>query len=200
MISYYGLDFETSGTDPWGSAVPIQIGIAGRDGFDVEYLIGGWDWNEYEWNEQSETIHHISRDELQAAAPVWQVDIIAASELLRHRSSSRMFTVIVGWNVAGFDRQFITRWMPNLNRCLSYRTVDLNAIVFALADDEAGYERIKKASKRYAADELSKFGMEENWHSALYDAQAALCSFEYLKGLDGAKHVLYATPGMSLID
>jgi oligoribonuclease (3'-5' exoribonuclease) len=176
MIHYYGLDFETSGTDPWGDAVPIELGISTGDK-DIEYRIGGWDWNQFTWSPESEAIHGITQKDLESELPAWTVDILAAADIVK-LGGSRMFTVIVGWNVAGFDRQFITRWMPNLNRCLSYRTVDLNALVFGLAgDDEGEYVRIRKASKSYAADQLHY----ENWHSALYDAKAALYSFDYLR-------------------
>jgi len=181
-VKYIGLDFETSGTDPWGDAVPIQIGIASHS-LDADYdsLIGGWDWNEITWSEESEKIHGITKDRLASADPVWKVDILAAARLIEYGDlRSRMFNVAVGWNVAGFDRQFVTRWMPNLNRLLSYRTVDLNALVFALVQSEREYADVKRASKEYAAEKISDGG---DWHDAYFDAIAALYSFEYLRGL-----------------
>lgn len=177
-IEYIGLDFETSGTDPWGKAAPIQIGLA-TNYWVYETLIGGWDWNEYEWNEESEAIHEISRARLEDKQPVWKIDIQLSSFLIDMLSSNRMWNVTVGWNVAGFDRQFITRHFPNTNRLLSYRTVDLNALVFSLAgNDEGKFQKIKRASKRYAAERLGTD--DEQWHDALYDARAALASFDYL--------------------
>jgi hypothetical protein len=182
MIRYIGLDFESSGTDPWGNHVPIQLGIAAElvDGHGMEYveLIGKWDWSQYEWSAEAADVHKIDRDLLNSAYPAWQVDIVAAAILLDEGlGSSRMWNVIVGWNVAGFDRQFITRWFPNLNRILSYRTVDLNAIVFSMAEgEEKEYNKIKKAAKNYAQEKLGG----DAWHNALFDAKAALLSFEYL--------------------
>lgn len=176
-IRYIGLDFETSGTDPWGDAVPIQLGMWAAD---VPFArdIGRWDWSEFTWSEESFAIHGITKEVLASAPPVWQVDIRAANFLLDRDMGSRMWNVIVGWNVAGFDRQFITRWMPNLNRLLSYRTVDLNALVFAKAgDNEGAYQDIKVHAKGYAAD---KIGGPENWHDAAYDARAAIYSLEFL--------------------
>ena len=177
-IKYIGLDFETSGTDPWGDSVPIQIGIATEDDKTFVANIGRWDWNTYTWSYTSQSIHGITRETLAAARPVWEVDILAAAWMLETVSGSRMFTIPVGWNVAGFDRQYITRWMPNLNRILSYRTVDLNAVVFAQATNEQHYKSLKDKSKAYAAEQIEG---ETAWHDALYDARAALHSFNYLR-------------------
>lgn len=189
-----GLDFETSGTDPWGSAAPIQIGIAhdNLDYPDAKYgymvkKVGGWDFtNEYEWSEVSESIHGITREELDRAEPAWKVDVRLASLLLDH-VGSRMWNIAVGWNVAGFDRQFITRHFPNLNRILSYRTIDLNALVFDQAirlnpkNPEGPYKGIKREVKEYAAEQI---GGDNNWHDAGYDALASLHALDYLQGRD----------------
>lgn len=81
-----------------------------------------------------------------------------------------------------YDRQFVTRWMPNLNRLLSYRSVDLNTLIFARAgDNEEKYNGIKKAAKKWAQAQLSEGGTKEEWHDGLYDAKAALKVLEYLR-------------------
>lgn len=177
-IKYIGLDFEASGTDPWGGNVPIQIGIA-TPTQDIQYLIGGWDWNKWVWSIAAEEIHGYSQGDLAQELPVWKVDVLCAAAMIPE-SRSRMFTVMVGWNVAGYDRQFITRWMPNLNKLFSYRTVDLNALVFSLAgDSEKAYIGIKSAAKDYAVEAIEG---DHNWHDALYDAKASLAAFKYLTG------------------
>lgn len=171
--------------------MPIQIGIAGgdrpdgTDAWEFCSLIGQWDWREWEWNEEAARVHGISQEDLEDAQPVWKVDILAAATLLKQGVGQRMFNIAVGWNVGSFDRQFITRWFPNMNRILSYRVVDLNTLCFALAGgEEAEFERIKKRAKKYAAERLGG----EGWHDALFDAKAALFAFEALKmmmrGLD----------------
>lgn len=182
-IRYIGLDFEATGSDPWKGNVPIQIGLTtGYD--DYVSLIGGWgifgaQTSQYEWSEEAFGVHGITREEVYAAPPVWVVDIEAAAFLIDQVGyKNRMFTVPVGWNVAGYDRQFITRWMPNLDRLLSYRTVDLNALVFAKAGgDEGAYVGWKKQAKDYAE---ARVGGKR--HNALVDARAALYEFEFLSG------------------
>lgn len=185
-IRYIGLDFESSGSDPWGKHVPIQIGMAvhgsGRvdqepsDDRTFESLIGGWgtfgaQTSQYEWSEEAYKVHGIEKEAVYAAPPVWAVDIQAAAWLLNlYGHGNRMWNITVGWNVAGFDRQFITRWFPNLNKLLSYRTVDLNALVFARAKTEVEYNKLKGQAKAYA----DKFNPAGKRHDALVDAKAAL--------------------------
>lgn len=190
-IQYIGMDFESSGHDPWGRHVPIQIGMVVKPDKEwgpwfYESLIGGWQFdncndpvNNWVWSEKAFGVHGIAKESLKDAPPVWAVDIEAAAWLIRavgHRNS--MFNITVGWNVAGFDRQFVTRWMPNLNRLLSYRTLDLGAVVFARAGTEKrAYANYKKAAKAYADSKLGP----EGHHNALRDARAALLELEWLR-------------------
>lgn len=182
-----GLDFETTGTDPWGDppAAPIQLGIyVPSADLRMEYLIGGWDWKVYEWNEVSESIHGFTRAEIDKAEPVWKVDIRMAAQLL-DVLGGRMFNVPVGWNVGSFDRQFITRHMPLLNRLLSYRSLDLNSAIFAVAKDEKEFNAIKNASKQYAEAKMKEEGDTVRWHHALTDAVASIHSLEYIRSKYG---------------
>jgi len=188
MIHYIGLDFEATGSEPWGSDLPIEIGISswgGETGFDVnlESRIGGWQWGtDGEWNDRTVPIHHIEPADLVKAPPVWQVDITMAAALLRQGLGSRMWNIVVGWNVAGYDRQFITRWFPNLNRLFSYRTLDLNAVIYSKVEDEKGYEALKREAKSYAQERMTVVGATGDWHSALYDARASMYALEFLRG------------------
>ena len=99
---------------------------------------------------------------------------------------------MVGWNVAGFDRRFLRRQLPLLNGVFSYRTLDLNAVVFAMT--EAGmhaptgrawtYDRLKRDVKTHAADYARTIlGYEEAWHAAGYDALCSLLAYERLRSL-----------------
>lgn len=180
MITYIGMDFEASGTNPWGMHVPIQLGFALSHDREAESLIGGWNWNEWEWQEEAFGVHGITKDRLLGAPRVADADILLAASLLNMgvKSKERMWNVPVGWGVAGYDQQFITRWFPCLRRLLSRRSVDLNALTYSLAgESEREYGNIKKRVKRETAESL----MSEDWHDALYDAKAALVSYDILK-------------------
>lgn len=185
-IQYVGCDFETTGTDPWGLAAPIQIGLALPSGYKRTELIGKWKWDEYEWNEVSESIHKIPQAEIDKARPAWQVDILLAADLLTQlKKADRMWTVAVGWNVGGFDRQFITRHFPALNKVLSYRCADLNSAIFALVGtSEKDYAKLKEEAKAFAASKLKEENLrlmiDVGPHDAGYDAREALWAFYYL--------------------
>ena len=178
-----GLDFEASGSDPWQKHVPIQIGVALEDGSEFESLIGGWRWHEFEWSQEAEGVHSITQAELEQAEPAWKVDIRLAAWLL-DRVGSRMWNIPVGWNVAGYDRQFITRWMPNVNRLLSYRSIDLGALCFMLGKGESGYNRYKREAKEYSLEKMQL--AEDAFHNALVDARSALYCYEYLRDRCGS--------------
>lgn len=186
-IVLLGLDFETTGTDPWGDppAAPIQIGIfVPHANLRLEYLIGKWDWEEYEWSAISESIHGFSQDEIDKAEPAWKVDARIASQLF-DVLGSRMFNVPVGWNVASFDRQFVIRHMPLLNQLLSYRSLDLNSAIFTIAKDEGEFNKIKVASKKYAEAKMKAEGDNVRWHHALTDAVASIYALDYIRSLYG---------------
>lgn len=189
MIRLIGLDFESSGANPWGESAPIQIGMnvwasSTEKPFDSSFrsFIGGWDFrNEWEWNEEAFGVHGIPQDRLEKAPRIHEVDVRAATWMYDNdMGTRRMWNVIVGWNVGGFDRQFVTRHMPNLNRLLSYRTLDLNAVVFSLAGgSELKFKKIKGAAKEYADNRIG----ECMRHDALTDARAALYEYEFLQDL-----------------
>jgi DNA polymerase III epsilon subunit-like protein len=197
-----GLDFETSGTDHEESA-PIQIGLANRDGEVMVSLVGGWKWlgewrgmeKAYEWNERSFEIHRIERDRLASAPPAAEVDREAARFVTSSYKGVRSnWVVAVGWNVAGFDLPFLRKHFPKTQRNMSYRSIDLNAIVFAVTESgltrptgEAWtYKALKGFVKNAAAERVaaeSDFFDGAEWHDAGYDALASLYAYDALRGV-----------------
>lgn len=190
-----GLDFETSGTDPWHECYPIQLGIyiANTDeqkAFFVEPVFElnmyiSWDWNLFKWDEDSEAVHGISKSSLQGHYNVKHTDIVAAASLIQSGLlGARMNNLIVGWNVGSFDRQIISRWFPALDSVLSRRTIDLNSLCFerSYAGGDKSFKKLKRRAKEYAEEKLSIYlpHYEGSWHDALYDAAAAVYSFEFL--------------------
>lgn len=178
-MKFVGVDLETSGTDH-ETTVPIQFGYAEYGGVPKSWYIGGWDWNEWEWNETAASVHNIPKNVLQIAPTASTVDPVIAHYLARRIPEGQSYCMI-GWNVAGFDRPFIEKHLPLTFAQFSYRTIDLNAICFALAiPKERSYDRIKKESKDYALVRIGDVA-EESWHDAGFDALAAVYSYEYLR-------------------
>jgi DNA polymerase III epsilon subunit-like protein len=183
-MKFVGVDLETSGIDH-KTSVPIQFGIAFQ-GINTWYAWDiGWDWNQWEWNEEAAAIHNISKYRLEKAMDAKRVDSLIESFLDRNKIDGQRFCMI-GWNVAGFDRPFIEKHLPKTFSMFSYRTIDLNAICFALAiPNVRSYDRVKRNSKEYA---LERMGNIEGgtWHDAGFDALASLYSYEYLRSLTNA--------------
>ena len=194
---FIGLDFETSGTVPEDHA-PIQIGMAtlSPDSFFVRD-IGGWNWSDLPWtrdftggklamwDQEAFEVHGIDRERLSLAPSVEIIDGWAANWVGTVAADTpRNWRNVVGWNVAGFDLAFLRRHMPKTSKTLSYRTVDLNAVVFSITgNDRDFYNEVKSEAKDYAAGfiaEMHPSHVETTWHDAGYDALAALYSFEYL--------------------
>lgn len=190
-MKFVGVDLETSGTDHEKS-VPIQFGIAfqGEDKWHA-WDIGGWKWADdkpvigpagtvfYEWNEEAFEVHKITKQRLQIAPTAEQADSLISGAILPRKPEGQRFCMI-GWNVAGFDRPFIEKHLPKTFSMFSYRTVDLNAICFALAVPQVrSYDRVKNESKDYALEKME--GHETLWHDAGFDALASLHSYEYLR-------------------
>lgn len=187
-LIYIGIDFETTGTD-FETSVPIEFGMATEWGNVHERLIGGWDWNDRPWSAEAEGIHKISQDDLRLARPAdWiDKDFVDWVHLMVGADPKRI--IAVGWNVASFDLPFLRRYLPQTSKAISYRTVDLNAIVFAIVEAELRdaygepwtYYGLKDHLKREAADRIEgETGTDQAWHRAGYDALASIYAFDEL--------------------
>jgi DNA polymerase III epsilon subunit-like protein len=179
MTSNYrpiGFDIETTGSDPYLHQV-IQVGAAlpNQDDFSSDV---GWDT----WVEVPEAmaVNGFTRDRIMAGPRVEAVDTELAAYLRRVNPDGRC--IPVGWNVVSFDVDFIKRQMPKSFKRIGYQGVDLNALCFTLADITGrSFDSWKDASKEYAKLTLLSKGIRSQWHDALYDARAALVSWEFLK-------------------
>jgi len=191
---FWGLDFETSGTSH-ERHVPIQLGIAAPDGSLYSSLIGGWAWademdlgypvpgeNCWLWDLRAYEVHGIDRERLETAPDTAQVAASALDFVEGYRPEVwHGQRKLVGWNVASFDVPFLRKHFSGLARKLSYQSVDLNAVCFAISRAHGiSFTEVKARSKEYAAEQMADLFPDEMWHDAGYDALAALHSFDYL--------------------
>lgn len=178
---FWGLDFETSGTDP-DVHVPIQIGIAAPNGALFTSDIGGWRWGESAvWDYEAQKVHDRSPYQFATAPTPAQVTAEAVKFIEEHSEAWLGERKLVGWNVASFDAAFLRKYLPGIARVLSYQSADLNAICFAISQAHGiSYKNIKEESKWYAESMLQGGYALPQWHDAGYDAIAARYSFEYL--------------------
>jgi len=191
MALLIGLDGEMSDSEIDKGAVLIQIGICDDYGNTFESLIGhepGW----YK-TEQASAVHRIPDEDIIAADRANQVDLrlyrwledrLSEARARGDHSVLRPF-VPVGWNVGGFDMPFVRAALPESCTLISRRSLDLNALCFAFEDARVTYqgERLSFHQWKNLSHEAASKALEvDNWHDALFDAQAALESYNFLTG------------------
>lgn len=177
---FVGLDGEMSGTELSEGARLIQIGLA----LDNAAYTANINPGELSWDPEAEAVHKIPRESLPSEPNADVTDANAYSFLvsLGADPKRRNNTIAVGWNVGSFDMPFVKETLPQLNSLFSRRTVDLNALCFALDGKEENGMRVnaetwKKRSKEYA---IEKIGYEDA-HNAGWDAKMSLYCFYYLR-------------------
>lgn len=185
-LIFCGLDGEMTSSEISEGGALIQIGLSLAPDTTFTATIGHRPGS-YTADPKAMAVHGITEAAIAAAPSAAVVDAQARRWLLAHGASTAKKLVIpVGFNVGAFDMPFVKATLPGTYRLLSRRTVDLNAVCFAM--DGMPYEGStprwtgwKRLAKRAAAQTLADVGVDAAWHDAGYDAAAALVAFEWLK-------------------
>ena len=179
---YIGLDGEMSSSELAEGGKLIQIGLFTQGGYQLSMKINP---GECQWSERAFEVHGITLESLQSAPLPDEVDSQVYDWLIAIGvdTNSRGKTIPVGFNVGAFDMPFVKDSLPKTYSLFSRRTVDLNALCFALDyKEENGMpvkaETWKKKAKEYA---IKKIGTE-NQHDAGWDSLMHIYCFEFLKG------------------
>jgi len=161
----------------------IQIGISTLDGNNRSYTMNP---GECQWSEQAFAVHGITREKLSTSLSPEIVDVKLYEFLVELGADTkrRGKTIPVGFNVGAFDMPFVKDSLPKSYSLFSRKTVDLNALCFALDYSvDNGHvvnaETWKKRAKAYAVE---KIGME-NQHDAGWDSLMHIYCFEFLRGV-----------------
>lgn len=187
MTLFIGLDGEMSDNDIDNGAALIQIGFAilKDDGLNATYstinpiLV---DDGQLHWSDEAAKVHNIPLEEVFNSPVSFEVDRQMKDWLINKAGldpKSRINNVPVGWNVAGFDMPYLKKYLPASYALFSRRTVDLNAICFALGGAVKSAEWWKKAAKEYA-EEMCPPTEGYGPHNAGWDAIMSIYCFEYL--------------------
>lgn len=184
MITYIGIDGEMSGTDIDAGHKLIQIGLAKYDEEgDVEHIGFPLNPGEMAWSMEAQEVHKFTQEDVRGYG-IYPgiIDPIAAK--WANPGEQRRDFIMVGFNVGSFDRPFIKQTLPLLYGKFSRRSVDLNSVIFSMADTNTKFERIKEKAKSYAITKMEGMFHEfkNRQHDAEYDAVMALYCFEYLRG------------------
>ena len=208
-LTYIGLDFETTGIDFTLSA-PIQLGIALEAG-TLTSMIGGWNWSNgqwtdddtespyygrlYDWSIRAEEIHGIDRETLKGQPYAPAVDAMMAQWIAGATNGEQAKNIIaVGWNIASFDVPFLREYFPQVTKSIAYRTVDLNAVIFAMTESGLFDKRLNDpwtyySLKGYVKDQAAmRVPGQERWHDAGYDAATSLAAFRVLTEILGGRY------------
>jgi hypothetical protein len=184
---YIGLDGEMSSSELAEGGKLIQIGLSTEDGYQISMNMNP---GECQWSERAFEVHCITLESLQSAPLPDEVDSRVYDWLIAIGADTnrRGKTIPVGFNVGAFDMPFVRDSLPLSFSLFSRRTVDLNALCFALDyKEEHGMpvksETWKKRAKEYAIDKIGT----ENQHDAGWDSLMHIYCFEYLRGVMGAK-------------
>lgn len=185
-LRYVGLDGEMTGTTKRGEGPApekyqlIQIGMATSVTDIFTSDIGFQVWNS---TEQAMAVNHFTPERIRAGPLPGMVDEEACKWLDAKVGPGVRDIHAVGWNVGAFDMPFVNKYLPATGDRFSYRSVDLNSIVYGiigLEGTDKQYDRVKRAAKGYAETELKKVYPNPAWHDAGFDAAAGLLAFEYL--------------------
>jgi len=177
---YIGLDGEMSSADLAKGGKLIQIGIGFSSG---ESFVSDINPGKMQWNPIAAKVHNIPEERVAQAPLPAEVDgalydwlaSMGVDPDVRGRNTP------VGWNVGAFDMPFVHDLLPRSASLFSRRTVDLNAICFALEGRVHNGMPVKastwkKMSKAYAIDKIG----HENAHDAGWDALMHIHCFDYL--------------------
>jgi DNA polymerase III epsilon subunit-like protein len=185
LITYIGIDGEMSGTDIEAGHKLIQIGLAKYNedgGVDkIGYLINP---GEMAWSMEAQEVHLFKQEDIRDyGLNPENVDRWVSN--WANPSTQRRDFVMVGFNVGSFDKPFIKQTLPLTYGKFSRRSVDLNSVIFSMADTNTKFERIKGRAKDYAIAKMEGMfeGFSNRQHDAIYDAVMSLYCFEYLRGI-----------------
>ncbi len=185
QIRYIGLDGEMTGSGSrdrkriaFKEYQLIQIGLAVEP--NVRFVSDvGYD----KWISQPEAmkVNKFTTQRIYDAPRPAQVDEAACRFIDAWVGPSKRDLHAVGWNVGSFDMPFVREYLPALGDRFSYRSVDLNSILYSVVDTDDEYKELKGKAKSGAEVALHNVGIEPKWHDAGYDAAAALMAFKLLR-------------------
>ena len=176
-----GVDIETCASAFVLRNKLVQIGVFDSETRQLFRMDVGWKDDEFDTDlEVVEKVHHISRERTLASPPASTVDATLIAFLDKLGVGPKR-GIAVGFNVAGFDMNFVRRDLPFSAARFSYRTIDLNAICFAIGKATGvPWERIKKVAVQAAKEELAMMVPDLKAHDAGWDAMCAVLVFEFL--------------------
>ncbi|OGH99803.1 MAG: hypothetical protein A2287_07505 [Candidatus Melainabacteria bacterium RIFOXYA12_FULL_32_12] len=165
------LDIETSGTDPIKHSIlsiGIVISLNGLEDYqsfyrEIKYnelliMPSAIEVNGFDFTSQSNRISLLKTDE-------------EAVSFIKKYYKSDIKPIPIGLNIAGFDMQFIHRWMPLLSNRLSGKSIELNSFMYLLAEKHSKkFKELKEELTKEADNRTKALALGVEKHHALFDA------------------------------
>ena len=175
------LDLETSGTDSRKHSI-LSIGMVVSSGNIEDYQSF---YREIRYDEllivpEAISVNKFSFTEQTGRINLNHVDEEARIFVRKHFPDAKV--QVIGLNVGFFDLQFVYQHMPKLAEISSYRSVDLNSIMYILAEKHSmNFKdfKMKISDKAHKTVQEMALGVEK--HNALYDAVFNMCLYYLLK-------------------
>lgn len=187
LMTFFGIDIETSARDLLTGGRLIQIGAATvpakREDPDTwsSLVFPG----ELTWEDAAYAVHGIDQRDVARAPHADEIDAALSTWLVEHGADPEApaDTIAIGFNVGTYDLPFIAVTLPKTFALLSYRAVDLNSVLFAMDGLTYDHEKLtaagwKAIAKSYAARRLHATGQAA--HDAGYDAAEAVLIWQFL--------------------
>lgn len=166
------LDLETSGVDIEKGVTILSIGM-------VHLATGAEFYREAKHDllvvePRASRVHQLDMNSLDIGEKetLASIDLLARlwlGDVTKVEKQHRLISL--GWNVAGFDMPFVRKFLPKTASQFSYRSIDLNAVLFA--EDVVRGRALLETKRMY-----KKLFPNANAHNALADAKAAAHVFE----------------------
>jgi oligoribonuclease (3'-5' exoribonuclease) len=161
------LDIETSGVDEDEHSL-LSLGMVhprtGEEWYAEIHYPGT-----IEWEDQAMAINDIEWGDINDPEnpTIDEADLIAAEWLKETTGIETDDHIAIGFNVGGFDMQFVEEQMPRLDALFDYEVRELNT---ALSIVDYVEDEPEKTHKRFYKDITSN----EREHNALWDARQAV--------------------------
>ncbi|OGI03149.1 MAG: hypothetical protein A2Y25_08310 [Candidatus Melainabacteria bacterium GWF2_37_15] len=176
------LDIETSGLDPIKHSI-LSLGIVvSFDGFENYHSF----YEEIRYDELLITPEAIEINGIEFKSQKNRIPLEKASEdafhFVKRYFSETDKPLAIGVNVGEFDLQFINKYMPKLAYILNRRSVNLNSLLYLLADLQSrDFTGLKQELSEKASSEVDQLNLGLKKHNALYDALFNLSLYSLIK-------------------
>lgn len=176
------LDIETSGIDPARHSIlsiGIVITINGFENYLSFYEEISYDELLVEPNAIS--VNNIEFKSQDNRIPLEKADNKAYAFVKKYYSKIEK-AMAIGLNIGEFDLIFINKYMPKLASLIDRRSVNLNSLIYLIADiNSVDFFKLKADLSEKAAKTVDDLGLGLKKHNALYDALLHMSLYNEIK-------------------